>query len=156
MELVEGDTLAERIARGPLELGELLPIAIQITDGLAAAHAKTIVHRDLEDVFAVQDEIAASIADALRVVLSPKERQAIQKVPTANLEAYDLYLRGRAELRKLTEESIVQAQHLFRRATELDPDFTPAWLEHDPDMDPIRNHPRFRALLDRMGAPSAS
>jgi len=84
--------------------------------------------RDLEDVFEVQDEIAASIADALRVVLTPKERQAIQRIPTANLEAYDLYLRGRAELRKLTEESIAQAQHLFRRSIELDESFTPAWL----------------------------
>lgn len=109
--------------------GQRLRVAVQLVtaeDGFQLWSSR--FDRDLEDVFAVQDEIAASIADALRVVLSPKERQAIQKVPTANLEAYDLYLRGRAELRKLTEESIVQAQHLFRRATELDPDFTPAWL----------------------------
>jgi adenylate cyclase len=109
--------------------GRRLRVAVQLVtaeDGFQLWSSR--FDRDLEDVFAVQDEIAASIADALRVVLSPKERQAIQKVPTANLEAYDLYLRGRAELRQLTEESIVQAQHLFRRSTELDPGFTPAWL----------------------------
>ena len=109
--------------------GRRLRVAVQLVtaeDGFQLWSSR--FDRDLEDVFAVQDEIAASIADALRVVLTPKERQAIQRVPTANLAAYDLYLRGRAELRKLTEESIVQAQHLFRRATELDPDFTPAWL----------------------------
>ena len=109
--------------------GRRLRVAVQLVtaqDGFQLWSSR--FDRDLEDVFAVQDEIAASIADALRVVLTPEERQAIQRVPTANLAAYDLYLRGRAELRKLTEESIVQAQHLFRRATELDPGFTPAWL----------------------------
>ena len=109
--------------------GRRLRVAVQLVtaeDGFQLWSSR--FDRDLEDVFAVQDEIAASIADALRVVLTPEERQAIQRVPTANLAAYDLYLRGRAELRKLTEDSIVQAQHLFRRATELDPDFTPAWL----------------------------
>ena len=84
--------------------------------------------RDLEDVFAVQDEIATSIADALRVVLTPRERQAIHRVGTDNLDAYDLYLRGRALLREVTEESIGQAQFLFRRAVELDDSFTPAWI----------------------------
>jgi len=109
--------------------GRRLRVAVQLVtaeDGFQLWASR--FDRDLEDVFAVQDEIAASIADALRVVLTPKERQAIQKVATANLEAYDLYLRGRAELRKLTAESIAQAQHLFRRSTELDGAFTPAWL----------------------------
>src|SRR5262245_35947684 len=46
MELVDGDTLAERIARGPLPVDEALKIAIEIADGLEAAHESGIVHRD--------------------------------------------------------------------------------------------------------------
>ena len=48
MQLAEGPTLAERIARGPIPLEEALPIALQITRGLEAAHEKGIVHRDLK------------------------------------------------------------------------------------------------------------
>src|SRR4051794_28965167 len=48
LELVEGDTLADRIARGPIPLAEALPIAAQIADALDAAHEKGIVHRDLK------------------------------------------------------------------------------------------------------------
>src|SRR5688572_22137298 len=48
LELIEGETLADRIARGPIPLGESLPIARQLADALAAAHGKAIVHRDLK------------------------------------------------------------------------------------------------------------
>jgi serine/threonine protein kinase len=48
MELLEGQTLRERVVRGPIETGELLDIAIQITDALEAAHAKGIIHRDIK------------------------------------------------------------------------------------------------------------
>src|SRR5690242_11700906 len=48
MELVEGDTLADRIARGPIALDEALPIAKQIADALEAAHEQGIIHRDLK------------------------------------------------------------------------------------------------------------
>src|SRR4029079_1644532 len=51
--------------------------------------------RELEDVFAIQDEVAASIVAALRVVLTEDEKKAIEQVPTANVEAYEVYLRGR-------------------------------------------------------------
>src|SRR5678815_1133728 len=48
MELVEGETLADRIARGPVPLDEALPIARQITEALEAAHEQGIIHRDLK------------------------------------------------------------------------------------------------------------
>jgi len=51
--------------------------------------------RDLEDVFAIQDEISLSIAATLRITLSETESEAIGKVPTTDLRAYDYYLRGR-------------------------------------------------------------
>ena len=49
--------------------------------------------RKLEDVFAIQDEIAQSIAKALKVVLTEQEKRAIEKAPTADVQAYDYYLR---------------------------------------------------------------
>jgi len=48
MELVEGETLAERIAKGPLPVDEAIPVFIQIAEGLEAAHEKSIIHRDLK------------------------------------------------------------------------------------------------------------
>src|SRR5207247_4860013 len=51
--------------------------------------------RQLEDVFAIQDEIAGNIVRALRVVLGEDEKRAIEKAPTDNVQAYDYDLRGR-------------------------------------------------------------
>jgi serine/threonine protein kinase/Flp pilus assembly protein TadD len=79
--------------------------------------------RELEDVFAIQEDIAQSIAKALRVVLSDKERQVIEKVPTANLEAYDYYLRGRQYFNQLRLKSLKFARQMFQRAIEIDPNY---------------------------------
>lgn len=84
--------------------------------------------RDQSDVFAIQDEIARSIARALRVTLLPAEAQAAMIEPTTgDPEAYDEYLRGRFELRRRTEESLLAAIDHFDRATEIDPEFAPGW-----------------------------
>jgi serine/threonine protein kinase/Flp pilus assembly protein TadD len=76
--------------------------------------------RELKDVFEVQDEIARNIAQALRVTLSPQEERAIAHKPTANLQAYDYYLRGRSYARR---ESLDFALQMFEQAIELDPKF---------------------------------
>ncbi len=76
--------------------------------------------RQLEDVFAIQEEIARSIAQALRITLSPKEEKIIASKPTENLQAYDFYLRGRSYARQLSLEFAIQ---MFEQAINLDPDF---------------------------------
>jgi non-specific serine/threonine protein kinase len=76
--------------------------------------------REMEDVFAIQDEIARSIAQALRVTLSPQEEKTIARKPTENLQAYDYYLRGRSYARRWDLDFALQ---MFEQSTRLDPDF---------------------------------
>ncbi len=76
--------------------------------------------REMEDVFAIQDEIARNIAQALRVTLTPQEEQTISKKPTENLQAYDHYLRGRNYMRR---ENLDFALQMFEQAIKLDPKF---------------------------------
>jgi serine/threonine protein kinase/tetratricopeptide (TPR) repeat protein len=79
--------------------------------------------RELEDVFVIQDEIAQSIVDALRVVLTEDEKKAIEQVPTANLEAYEFYLRGRQYFHQHRRKSHEFARQMFEQAIALDPGY---------------------------------
>jgi len=79
--------------------------------------------RELEDVFAIQDEIASSIVAALRVVLTEDEKKAIEQVPTTNIDAYEYYLRGRQFFHQHRRRSHEFARQLFERAIELDPGY---------------------------------
>ncbi|MFI5309637.1 MAG: protein kinase [Gemmatimonadales bacterium] len=83
--------------------------------------------RDLEDVFAIQDEIAQNIVKALRVILSEDEKRAIERVPTANVEAYDCYLRGRQFFHQFQKQSLEFARQMFARAIEIDPTYALAY-----------------------------
>jgi serine/threonine protein kinase/Flp pilus assembly protein TadD len=76
--------------------------------------------RQLEDVFAIQEEIARSIAQALRITLTPQEEKTIARKPTENPQAYDFYLRGRSYTRR---ENIDYALQMFEQAIQLDPNF---------------------------------
>jgi non-specific serine/threonine protein kinase len=76
--------------------------------------------REIEDVFAIQDEIARSIAQALRVTLTPQEDKDIGKKGTENLQAYDYYLRGRSYTRR---ENFDFALQMYEQAIKLDPEF---------------------------------
>ncbi len=81
----------------------------------------------LDDVFAIQDEIAENIVKALRVVLSDEEKRAIEKAPTENVEAYEYYLRGRQFLHQFRRTSIQFARRMFERAIEVDPNYALAY-----------------------------
>jgi serine/threonine protein kinase/Tfp pilus assembly protein PilF len=83
--------------------------------------------RQLEDVFAIQDEIAQSIAGALQVVLTEKEKRAIGKAQTADVQAYDYYLRGRQFFHQFRKKGFDLARQMFARAIVLDSGYARAF-----------------------------
>jgi serine/threonine protein kinase/tetratricopeptide (TPR) repeat protein len=83
--------------------------------------------REMEDVFAIQDEIAQNIVKALRVVISEDEKRAIEKSSTDNVEAYDYYLRGRKFFHQNRRTSLEFARKMFTRAIEVDPNYARAY-----------------------------
>jgi adenylate cyclase len=83
--------------------------------------------RQLEDVFAIQDEIAQNIAGALQVVLSDKEKRAIEKIPTSDVRAYEYYLRGRQFFHQFRGKALGFARQMFMRAIETDPNYARAY-----------------------------
>ena len=82
--------------------------------------------REMADIFDVQDEIARAIAEKLKVTLDAGQGGRLVKQATANVDAYDLYLRGRALLLK-RGRYIFEAAECLRRAVDLDPKFAAAW-----------------------------
>ena len=101
--------------------GNRVRITAQLIDATSDSHLWSETYdRELEDVFAIQDDIAQCITDALKVTLSPKERRSIQSVATADVEAYDFYLRGRSCMHTMTRRDYESAIRMFRKAIELD------------------------------------
>jgi non-specific serine/threonine protein kinase len=83
--------------------------------------------RELKDVFAIQDEIAQSIVQALKVTLSPRERRAIMQVATTDPRAYDYYLRGRKYYYQYRLKGIEFALQMFSQAIEIDSSYAQAY-----------------------------
>jgi len=83
--------------------------------------------REMQDVFEVQDEIARKIAEALRITLSPQEQAALAAKATDNLQAYDLFLRGKSYARRLTRQDLEFALQMFESAVAMDPKFALAY-----------------------------
>jgi serine/threonine protein kinase/Flp pilus assembly protein TadD len=128
----------------PAEIGQKLNAAFVLTGSLRRAGNRLRINaqlvdtktdfplwserydREMADVFEVQDEIARKIAEALRVTLTPQEKQAIATKPTDDLQAYDLYLRGKGYARRLTRQDIEFARQMFEQAIQRDPGFAQA------------------------------
>lgn len=85
-------------------------------------------NRQLTDVFEIQTDVALDIAGALQAQLSPEERGRLERTPTADLEAYNLYLQGRNFWNRRTAEALQTAIGYFERAIELDSAYAPAWV----------------------------
>jgi tetratricopeptide (TPR) repeat protein len=83
--------------------------------------------RQLESVFAIQDEISRSIVDVLKIRLLGEERAAFVKRHTENLEAYNAYVQGRFLWNKRTEEHLMKAIEYFEKAIELDNNYALAY-----------------------------
>ena len=83
--------------------------------------------RDMDDIFAIQDEIALSVVEKLKVTFLEKDRELITKTYTQNTEAYQLYLQGRYFWNKRNEDGLKVAIGLFEKALEKDPGYALAW-----------------------------
>jgi TolB-like protein len=86
-------------------------------------------NRKLDDIFAVEAEVAQNIASALNAKLTGTEEQLLARKPTNNPAAYDSYLRGIGKIREPTEKSLNEAVGSFEEAVRLDPQFALAWAE---------------------------
>ena len=110
--------------------GDQVRVNVQLINAETDAHLWAEVYdRKVADIFAMQSEIAETIAKALRARLSGREKEAVSERPTDNPEAYDAYLRGLTLWNKLTAspEDLSETVRQFTRATELDPRFALAW-----------------------------
>jgi len=83
--------------------------------------------RQLEDVFAIQDEIAQSIAKAMKAMLAGEEKRGAGKATEAQVQAYDYYLRGRQFFYQFRRRGYDFARQMFSRAIELDPNYARAY-----------------------------
>jgi serine/threonine protein kinase/Tfp pilus assembly protein PilF len=83
--------------------------------------------REIEDIFAIQDDISQAIVKALRVILTEGEKKQIEKARTENVQAYDYYLRGRQYFHQLRRKSLEYARQMFNKAIEIDREYARAY-----------------------------
>jgi TolB-like protein len=124
--------IAERLQVGHVLEGSVRTAGDQIRITAQLIHAEDGYHmwsetydRKLENVFAIQDEIAAEVVKQLKVTL-------LGEVPTVKKtdpKAYALFLRGRQLSRQFTAENIARANELYKQAIAIDPDYALAWVE---------------------------
>jgi TolB-like protein/Flp pilus assembly protein TadD len=103
-------------------------VNVQLINALTDAHLWADTYdRKLTDIFAVESEIAKTIADTLQAKLSGSEKIAMSKRPTANPEAYELYLKGRFFWNKRTAADLRKSIEYFNQAIEKDPAYAQAY-----------------------------
>ena len=110
--------------------GKRVRISAQLTDAATGGHIWADRYdRDLTDIFEVQDDVTHRIVDALKITLSPAEKQRLADTETANIAAYDCVLRGREFMlaKERTRETFAQAIKYFKEALQHDPNYSLAY-----------------------------
>src|SRR4029077_7146425 len=119
------ETLLEGSIR---KAGKRVRISVQLVDASNGYQLwSERFDREIEDIFAIQDEIARSVLESLGLALSEREEFRFLKPSTRNVDAYEAYLRGRKLYHKWTRQSVEFARQMFERALKIDPDFAAAW-----------------------------
>ena len=109
------------------KMGNRLRITAQLVNVADGYHLWSERYdREMEDVFAIQDDISQAIVKALKVILSEGEKKQIEKVRAENVAAYDYYLRGR-QYYQIHRKSLEYARQMFNRAVETDPEYARAY-----------------------------
>ncbi|MFQ5738397.1 MAG: tetratricopeptide repeat protein, partial [Acidobacteriota bacterium] len=112
---------------GVRKAGDRLRVTVQLVD-VADGYQRWSQRYDgkLDEVFAIQDEIAASVATALRGALSQREKEVLRR-PETNMETYEYFLRGRQLMHRFSRASLESAKRMFERAIELEPKYALAY-----------------------------
>lgn len=126
---IAGELKVGTIIEGTIrKLGTKIRVTVQMVDGKSEEHLfATSYDRDLQDIFAVQTDVAKRVSRVLKAKIRSIEKARIQKMPTLSSEAYNLYLRGRFVLNKRRKESMEAAAKFFQEAIDLDARFARAY-----------------------------
>ena len=109
--------------------GSRVRITAQLVDATTGYHLWAERYdREVNDIFALQDEVTQRIVSAMAVKLTEAEKGRLGRLPTGNPEAYDLVLRGHEERRLTTRDGNAEARRLFMKALDLDPNYAGAYL----------------------------
>ena len=110
------------------KMGNKLRITAQLVNVADGYHLWSERYdRELEDVFAIQEDISQAIVKALRVILSDDEQRALDKNHAVNVNAYDFYLRGRHYFHQYSAKGLQYAREMFTKAIEADPAYPRAY-----------------------------
>ena len=121
-----------RILEGGVQrAGDRVRINVQLIDARTDAHLWAESYdRELtaDNIFAIQSEIASSIAHALRTTLTPLEHERLAVIPTRNLDAWKDYQLGRRRLEQRNSAALAEAEAFFQKAIDRDPEFALAYV----------------------------
>jgi TolB-like protein len=139
--------------------GNKIRVTTQLIDVAADRHLWAQNYdRNLDDIFAVQSDVAKQVAEALRVRILSSEKERVEKKPTESMAAYTLYLRGRSLWNKRGREDLKKAMEYFELAVREDPGFAlglvgqadcAVLLAGNLDIDPEENLAKAKATAER-------